>query len=376
MSDKGEYRFEDFISVVKRENNSRRRFLFLNKLQAKYIPSIPDKTIELFKTLGNRLAEKYKNEKVIVIGFAETATAIGAYVAESFGDRGFYIHTTRESLDDKRLIATFEEEHSHATSHYLYCKDIKLFRDCEVVILVDDELTTGKTMLNFINSLSRDGVVYDGVKFVSASLINCMSKENINKMNEKDIDIEYLLKEDRDWSSVQWTNEVAADTEMLNMKPLYEHIVIGGKVESREGNYINVYKEACIGLSKKIGNTYKIGNNEKEILVLGTEECMYPAIMFASYLSSMYVDKDIRVHATSRSPILPVQERKYPINNRTKLRSFYNDERNVFIYNLKRYDRVFIITDAPEASKKGLEDLMSALAQYENENIVFVEWVK
>ena len=61
-------------------------------------------------------------QSVAFIGFAETATAIGHAVYETFGQGGSYIHTTREVIEGSASIINFSEEHSHAIAHYGYCE--------------------------------------------------------------------------------------------------------------------------------------------------------------------------------------------------------------------------------------------------------------
>ena len=47
----------------------------------------------------------------------------------------------------------------------------------------------------------------------------------------------------------------------------------------------------------------------------------------------------------------------------------YDEDRHTFIYNLKKYDRVIIITDALPLAQKGLDSLIGALKEAGNEDI-------
>ena len=93
------------------------------------------------------------DEKVnpVIIGFAETATALGHAFFDCF-ENAEYFHTTREELTGKTPLITFEEEHSHATSHRCYIP-LELLNNNREIILVDDEMTTGKTAINIIQSI-------------------------------------------------------------------------------------------------------------------------------------------------------------------------------------------------------------------------------
>lgn len=91
------YTADNILRIAKRFNNQKRTYLLVNPLQAKHIPVSPKASLGMMKALGDMLANKYPDTK-LVIGFAETATAIGAVVAESFSSKCVYIHTTRENV--------------------------------------------------------------------------------------------------------------------------------------------------------------------------------------------------------------------------------------------------------------------------------------
>ena len=69
------------ISVIKRENNKKRDYLFLNKELGKHYPVLGKNVFNQFNNLENEL-KKYinPNQKILLIGFAETATAIAEYL--------------------------------------------------------------------------------------------------------------------------------------------------------------------------------------------------------------------------------------------------------------------------------------------------------
>ena len=87
----------------------------------------------------------------VVIGYAETATALGHAVADACALD--YVHSTRRSVPTVPAAGGFDEEHSHATGHLLLPEDPELLRRAGPVVLVDDELSTGQTVLNTIEVL-------------------------------------------------------------------------------------------------------------------------------------------------------------------------------------------------------------------------------
>ena len=87
------YQQKDLVRIAKRENNTKRGYLVVDPLQGKHVPVEPSKALNLFKSLAEKLQGKYEGERLLLIGFAETATAIGAQAAITLGTK--YIHTTR-----------------------------------------------------------------------------------------------------------------------------------------------------------------------------------------------------------------------------------------------------------------------------------------
>ena len=147
------YTERNLVRIAKRENNQKRKYLVMNRLQGKHIPVKPHEALAMFQALANQLREQYNEERLLVIGFAETATAIGAAVAAALD--ADYIQTTREIVPNVEYLY-FSEEHSHATEQKLVKNDI----DCAVktinrILFVEDEVTTGKTIRNIIDVLKK-----------------------------------------------------------------------------------------------------------------------------------------------------------------------------------------------------------------------------
>jgi hypothetical protein len=87
---------------------------------------------------------------IATLGYAETATGLGHLVAEYLGS--YYLHSTRIATA-VRPFGGFEEEHSHATNHLLVPSDPVRLARAATVVLVDDELSTGRTVLNTVREL-------------------------------------------------------------------------------------------------------------------------------------------------------------------------------------------------------------------------------
>ena len=110
------YTEQALVQVARRENNNKRKYLVINRLQGKHIPVHPCEALSMFRALADTVKDTYRHERLLVIGFAETATAVGAAVACALD--ADYMQTTRELLPGVSYLY-FSEEHSHATEQKL-----------------------------------------------------------------------------------------------------------------------------------------------------------------------------------------------------------------------------------------------------------------
>ena len=148
------YLQKTLVRIAKRENNTKRNYLVVNPLQGKHVPVSPSKALALFSDLADTIRGKYAGEKLLLIGFAETATAIGAQAAIALGTE--YIQTTREVIPGVEYLF-FSEEHSHATEQKLVKNDIdEAIERVDRIVFVEDEVTTGKTILNIISVMRKE----------------------------------------------------------------------------------------------------------------------------------------------------------------------------------------------------------------------------
>ena len=126
----------------------------MDPLQGKHIPVVTSKALDLFAALADTFWEKYKDEKLLLVGFAETANALGAQAAITVG--ADYIQTSREVIPGVNFLF-FSEEHSHATEQKLVIDDIdRVAAETDRIIFIEDEVTTGKTIRNIISILDRE----------------------------------------------------------------------------------------------------------------------------------------------------------------------------------------------------------------------------
>ena len=99
---------------------------------------------------------------------------------------------------------------------------------------------------------------------------------------------------------------------------------------------------------------------------------MYPGLFLGRTLERM--GHQVWFHATTRSPIETSKDAAYPLHSRALLRSLYDEERTTYVYDLRRYDKVIIVTDAPVPSPAGLATLTGALEQCGNTDVTVLQW--
>ena len=372
------YQQKDLVRIAKRENNTKRSYLVVDPLQGKHVPVEPSKALNLFKSLAEKFQGKYEGERLLLIGFAETATAIGAQAAITLGTK--YIQTTREVIPDARYLF-FSEAHSHATEQKLVKDDIdRVINDIDRIVFIEDEVTTGNTIMNIIKIITKE--YQKKIKFAVASLLNGMTEEYLKIYQDEKIELHYLVKTDHSGYgavaeqyrcdglyicaiSENHTHE-SADIDVQSEKNMREHIIsIPGWMNARRFVDAKQYETACRKLAETVIAETGVKQGER-VLVIGTEEFMYPALLTGQEIEK--IGCDVRCHSTTRSPIEVSTEEEYPLHCRYELCSLYDPERKTFIYDLENYDRVIVMTDSALASLKGLETLIYAL-RMKNENI-------
>lgn len=359
-----------FISIAKRENNTKRRYLIVNPTQGKHIPVSPSLSLSVFTDLAKQIKDKYKSEKILFIGFAETATAIGSHVAISAGMP--YIQTTREIIPGVEYIF-FSEEHSHATEQKLVKTDLdKIINDINRIIFVEDEVSTGKTILNIINMLQK--IYKKSFSFAVMSILNGMTEENVEKYLGINIDFLFLEKVNRvNFEEIASNFKIKGNENLPDCSSVdFSVISLNGYMNARRLIDSKLYLKACESLANEIIRTQKIESNKK-ILVIGTEEFMYPAIFVASQIEKM--GNVVKTHSTTRSPISVFLEENYPLHSRFQLKSLYDQNRTTYLYNLDFYDKILIITDSDLQEKAGIESLINAIKKFSND-ITIIRWIK
>ncbi len=407
----------DFLFNYATRNNSKRKFLFVSNVLGKHMSVKPSDAILIGKLLGvlyqkeNAVDDSKKmlcdsiindiktnlgskeetkqiketlayssdvEEKTSVIAFAETATSLGHIVFDTFKNGHVFYHTTREQVDFEGDIVSFEEEHSHATSHLVYEDAEYKIESSSNIVLVDDEISTGNTILNIIKSLKDN---YDVKKFSVLTIMDLRNEENIDKFRqfEKEHNLEInvisvLKGQIKNVENLSLTLDEIKKHEIF-VKDYNVELPAAMIKKIEVGNYsvTEKYNKGYLDTTGRFGISGSSKSSFDELiddtadilsdyvmgktLVLGTEEFMYIPMMIANKLEG-----DISFKSTTRSPIYPCNADSYPIKSGVRFKSLYNPSVNNFIYNLKEEEFETILVVVEKTNELDLNEINNVLS--------------
>ncbi|HZW83646.1 MAG TPA: phosphoribosyltransferase family protein [Candidatus Deferrimicrobium sp.] len=377
--------------------NPKRSFLFVSKILGKHLPVDPSVSllggallaylynnlvnpsdIELEPTIAGAIFDQQKalglysalqqqpfvlEQPTLFIGFAETATALGHSMFNCFAKGAHFIQTTRDLDLDQKPQIRFAEEHSHAVAHYCYGLERGSFVGDKTVVLVDDEITTGKTALNIIREIQAS---FPKQEYVVASLLDWRSDEDKQRFKQLEAEL---------------------DIKIRTISLLSGKITVTGKLKEEKSPLINTNKEIQKAESKwkqydfpYLGNTGRFGlscedkeelenyiiqvaeylrqgRQGKRILCLGNGEFMYHPMRIASHMGP-----GVFFQSTTRSPIKPAQNEGYIIQSRLVYPSPDDPAVSNYLYNVPHghYDELYMFLER-EVSKERITPLLKAL---------------
>ncbi|MEU3513907.1 phosphoribosyltransferase [Streptomyces sp. NPDC006654] len=161
--------------------NPKRAHLLVSHVLGKHVPQSPSVVYGHGFGLGRRVREllgEREAARSVVLGYAETATGLGHSVADGIG-LAPYLHSTRRPVVGVAPAGGFEESHSHATSHLLLPEDPVLLAADGPLVLVDDEFSTGNTVLNTIRDLHAR---YPRKRYVVVALVDMRSAADAGRL--------------------------------------------------------------------------------------------------------------------------------------------------------------------------------------------------
>lgn len=321
-------------------------------------------------------------QKTLFIGFAETATALGHAVFNAFQSNAMYIHTTREVIPHIEPFVTFEEEHSHATSHRIYTEEPNVLQQAKRIVLIDDEITTGNTVINIIETLKKK--FPDVKQYVVLSILDWRSEQQrmaFQQLEEQwGISIEFIsimcgtfnCTGVPSLTSVQpkVTTIAARDITLLPIKEsinrlFYYSVAENGKINNQPylkatGRFMLTSKHHFeqMNMLQAIAKRLKELRTDGPALVIGTGEFMYVPMQIAAYLG-----ESVYFQSSTRSPIYCTDDVDYTITEKIVFESPENNGVENYLYNVQSqlYTELFLIIE--RISNKEVVDRMVAALQ-------------
>ncbi|MGA5593211.1 phosphoribosyltransferase [Streptomyces cellulosae] len=330
----GGERLRGMLGLALRRNPKRAHLLVSNVL-GKHVPQAPSVVYGHGVGLGRRVRELLGDAeaaRAVVLGYAETATGLGHSVADGLGAAP-YLHSTRRPVAGVATAGGFEESHSHATSHLLLPEDPSLLAGDGPLVLVDDEFSTGNTVLNTVRDLHAR---YPRERYVVVALVDMRSAADAGRLEEfareigARIDLvtvasgtvrlpdgvlekgQALVAEFE--GATGGEGAAAAPSDRITRVDLCwpANLPDGGR-HGFTPAHRTALENALPAMADRIATA--LPDTAHRVLVLGFEELMYAPLRLAAELERT-TDAEVRYSTTTRSPVLAVDDPGYAIRTR------------------------------------------------------------
>lgn len=337
----------------------KRGFVFVSKVLGKHYPVRPRRMAETYERLARRL--EGLQGPAYLIALCETATGLGHGIYEAWLHHTgwqdmLFQHTTRYRLN-RPLLLDFQESHSHATQHLLYepaePAHAALLSDAKSLVLVDDELSTGRTLVNLATACRRRLPRLREVHLV------CLT----------------------DWLGPRRRAELSAEIGL----PTTVHSLLAGQFSFEPDPAFDPGTPPDVSGRGDLKDGFLSGNHGRlgvsgllrhdvdamvcdaglpvgvRVLVLGTGEFAYPPFLLARRLEGLGFD--VHFQSTTRSPLLVDRD----IASSLEFLDNYHDAIPNYVYNVQGtgYDRILVGYETrPLPTEHALPDLLGASAVF------------
>lgn len=319
----------------------------------------------------------------LVVAFAEAATGLGHAVSAALPG-STYIHSTHTDPPDftgRRL--EFQEPHSHSADHLILPGDHLPMDGDRPLVLVDDEVSTGTTIMNTIEALHQ---IRQRSRYVVATLVDLRSDDDrasteafaralgvdlsIVSLSSGSVDVpdratslgnEFVAvapaPEPREWDFdpslprvFLWPSHVPAEA------------VHGVTAEQTTG-----MKDASRQLGGSIAGL--LAAAPRRMLVLGVEEFQFVPSLVAYELESSHPETVVEFGAVTRSPVVALNRSGYPVRSAVAVTGTADSADRRFLYNVAgphMYDAIVLVlpptTDPDSAlARQGVVRTLSGL---------------
>lgn len=365
----------DRMAGLALRRNPRRAHLLVSRLLGKHLPVDPREALDAAALLARQLPDAALRSPggraPLVFGFAETATGLGHAVAAALPG-AVYVSSTRHpgpsALD-------FEEEHSHATAHRVLAP-AELLAAARPVVLVDDELSTGRTAVNTIRALHA---LAPRPSYTVAALLDLRpdgARQAFDTLaTELGVPVTAVsllsgrLEVPDDSVSAAAPLVIAGDAPLSpsggylveQVEPTWPRgLPLGGRhgwgpelAEPLASTLERLAESLGAALTELPRPTGLPRTGPRNILVLGTEELMYVPMRLAAALADrLGAAAEVRSQSTTRSPVVPIDRDGYAVRCALRFPAPDDPGRDSFVYNVSppggggcSYDAIVVVCD-------------------------------
>lgn len=369
LEESANYSFDDLAGIALRQN-PRRTQLIVSKVLGKHVPATP-RDIEAAGTrLGGLVADRLAGATALVVGFAETATLLGHLVADTID--ATYLHSTRRP-GSGQVWGSFAESHSHAPEHHLQPWPPSLMNEGEVLVLVDDELSTAKTVAAAIRVIHT---IAPRARYVVAALVDLRSSSStcplkvVSQELSAVVEVVSLVR-----ACVSVPQEVALPLSVRQEPPPRRGQVVrltppwpaGVREGARHGSNPRHPEFARVVAEVVPLVLAALPMPQGRTRVLGVEEFLATPFQIALSLPG-----EVRFSSTTRSPAIVVDDPAYPIRRAVSFAAHEaGSTGDRFLYNLVPHeqDQIVLVLD-DEQDTPAVKDLVQALTGYADTVVV------
>ncbi|MFE2360565.1 phosphoribosyltransferase [Streptomyces virginiae] len=401
-------RLTELLGLALRRN-PKRAHLLVSQVLGKHVPQSPRTVYAAGYGLGTRVRALLGEDgaaAAVVLGYAETATGLGHCVADGLGTAP-YLHSTRRPVPGVATAGGFEEAHSHATSHLLLPEDPALLAGDGPLVLVDDEFSTGNTVLNTIRDLHSR---HPRSHYVVVALVDMRSPADRDRLTAFAAELgarvdlialasgtvslpdgvlakgqalveEYESAAAGTAETAAGPAETAAGTRAQAPQPEPSPVVrvdLNWPARLPDGGrhgFTPAHRKrldaALPDLAAQL--TAALGTEPGRVLVLGNEELMYAPLRLAKALEEAGPAREVRFSTTTRSPVLAVDDPGYAIRTRLVFPAHdapADGPGDRYAYNVARpsdgagFDTVVAVVDSAGDTPELHTGLLAALAPH------------
>lgn len=338
--------------------NPKRGYLLISRVLGKHIPVSPLTIQAAHVALAAGLSAEVPGP-LLVVGLAETATALGEGVARQWAARTgrsdlTYLHTTRYAQAGN-VALHFQEPHSHASGHLLHRpvghESQQHFDQARTLVLVDDELSTGTTLENLARAYLQLNPALEQVWMVSLTDL-CPRHAELQANIGRPVRSVSLLR-----------GQLSFTPDPLYQPPALPAVSGDGTdktallagVSARNGQDAGTSPLLAAALQRLLETPAG-----QRVLILGTGEFQYPPYLLALRLQLARPDLQVQFSATTRSPVTVWGG----VSCALEFGDNYRDGIPNFVYNVPpgAHDRVWVGYEGQARPDPALLDALKAAA--------------